>query len=154
MLAIDRQAAVLALTLAAACSRASPPDAYGNLEATEVVVGTQTSGQLLWFTPAEGNRVPADARVALIDTMQLALERAQLNAQRASTASRVNEVSQQIGVLEVQREIAQRAYERTKRLYAQQAATAQQLDQTERDYRVLGSRFRQPARNGTQSART
>jgi len=37
----------------------------------------------------------------------------------------------------VQRRIASRAYERTRRLHAQQAATAQQLDQAERDYKVL-----------------
>src|SRR5262249_9763025 len=39
--------------------------------------------------------------------------------------------------LETQREIAQRAYERTQRLIAEHAATAQQLDQAEKDYRVL-----------------
>ncbi|HEY9478464.1 MAG TPA: HlyD family efflux transporter periplasmic adaptor subunit, partial [Gemmatimonadaceae bacterium] len=39
--------------------------------------------------------------------------------------------------LEVQRDIARRAYERTQRLHAQQAATTQQLDQAERDYRTL-----------------
>jgi HlyD family secretion protein len=33
--------------------------------------------------------------------------------------------------------VAQRAYDRTQRLIAAQAATAQQLDQTEKDYRVL-----------------
>jgi len=125
------------VTLASSCTRTDKPDAFGNLEATEVVVGAQAGGQLLWFTPAEGTSLASGAVVALVDTSQLALQRAQVNAQRASTTSRGNEVSQQIAVLEVQREIARRAYERTQRLYEQQAATAQQLDQTERDYRVL-----------------
>ena len=35
-------------------------------------------------------------------------------------------------MLEAQLDIAKRAYERTQRLFAQQAATAQQLDQAER----------------------
>src|SRR4029079_10501004 len=38
--------AVIALT-AAGCARAPEPDAYGSVEATEVVVGAQASGQLV-----------------------------------------------------------------------------------------------------------
>ena len=41
-----------------------------------------------------------------------------------------------------QQEIAKRAYDRTTRLVAQQAATTQQLDQAERDYRVLGDQIK------------
>ena len=120
-----------------ACRRDGEPDAYGNFEATEVVVSAQTSGEVRRFTPVEGLRLERGAVVALIDTTQLALERAQLVAQRSATGARRTEVSEQLGVLEVQREIARRAYERTRRLHAAQAATAQQLDQAERDYRVL-----------------
>ncbi|HET7457285.1 MAG TPA: HlyD family efflux transporter periplasmic adaptor subunit, partial [Gemmatimonadaceae bacterium] len=47
------------------------------------------------------------------------------------------EVGEQLRVLEVQRDIAQRVYERTRRLHDERAATAQQLDQAERDYRTL-----------------
>jgi len=43
----------------------------------------------------------------------------------------------QVGVLEAQRSVAERTFERTRRLFAQQAATSQQLDQAERDYRTL-----------------
>jgi HlyD family secretion protein len=41
----------------------------------------------------------------------------------------------------VQHEIARRSYERTLRLHDQQAATAQQLDQAEREYRGLGAQI-------------
>ncbi|HEX6060288.1 MAG TPA: efflux RND transporter periplasmic adaptor subunit [Gemmatimonadaceae bacterium] len=133
-----RAAVLLALLAAAAgCDGDGEPDAYGNFEATEVVVSAQTSGQIQEFTPVEGARVERGAVVAVIDTTQLALERAQLAAQLAATGARRTEVSEQLRVLEVQREIAQRAYERTQRLHAAQAATAQQLDQAERDYRTL-----------------
>jgi HlyD family secretion protein len=128
----------LALVIAgASCSRPAKPDAYGNIEATEVVVGAQASGQLLQFTPTEGIRLSAGEFVGIVDTMQLALQREQILAQRTGTASRANEVTQQLGVLEVQRDIALRTYERMRRLVAQEAGTAQQLDQAERDYRVL-----------------
>lgn len=130
-------AAAVAVVALAACNGAPEPDAYGNFESTEVVVSAQTSGQIQRFTPIEGMRLERGTVVALIDTTQLALERAQLVAQRAATGARRTEVSEQLRVLEVQRDIAQRAYERTRRLHAEQAATTQQLDQAERDYRTL-----------------
>jgi HlyD family secretion protein len=125
----------------AACRASEQPDAYGNFEAIEVTVSAQTSGQLLSFTPTEGARIDRGAVVAVVDTMQLSLERRQILAQREAVSARVNEVSDQIGVYEVQREIARRNLERTRRLYEQKAATSQQLDQAERDYRVLGAQI-------------
>lgn len=130
----------VAATIAAfltACRATQPPDAYGNIEATEVVVGSEMSGQLQTFTPAEGNRLAAGALVAVVDTSALVIQMQQAAAQRTASGSRVNEISKQTGVLEAQRAIAERAYARQRRLFEQQATTAQQLDQAERDYRTL-----------------
>ncbi len=124
-----------------ACRREKKPDAYGNVEATEVVVGAEANGRIESFSPRDGDGLPAGAIVGRIETTQLGLERQQLTAQRAAASSRLDELANQISALEVQRRIAGRAYERTDRLYAQRAATAQQLDQTERDYRVLGEQI-------------
>jgi HlyD family secretion protein len=149
---------VVVMTAMSGCARAAKPDAYGNVEATEVVVGAETTGRLVAFDVTEGQKLAADAIAASIDSTELGLERDQLTAQRSANASRVNEVARQIdvlqaerdaaaaqrdaaraqkAVLEAQHDVAKRAYERTRRLYDQQAATAQQLDQAERDYRVL-----------------
>jgi HlyD family secretion protein len=142
--------------LAAGCARAPEPDAYGNVEATEVVVGAEASGQLLSFTVQEGNKLAAQAKVGDIDRIQLELQSTEAAAQRAATSSRVAEIEQQIGALEAERdaaraqraalaaqhEIATRAYERVQRLYNQQAATAPQLDQAERDLRTLSEQVR------------
>jgi HlyD family secretion protein len=148
---------------AAACSRPPQPDAYGNVEAIEVVVSAEAGGRVLSLTATEGQRLDAQAVVGAIDAVQTTLERDQLAAQRAATASRVEEVGQQIDVLRAQRgaaaaqrdsataqrdalvaqrEIARRTYERTQRLFSQQAATAQQLDQAERDDRVLAEQIK------------
>jgi HlyD family secretion protein len=149
--------AILMLTvLAAGCARAPEPDAYGNVEATEVVVSAEGSGQLISFTVEEGNKLAADATVGEIDRTQLELQRTEASAQRSATAARVAEVQQQMEALVAQREaavaqraalvaqheIAKRAYERISRLYAQQAATAPQLDQAERDLRTLGEQVK------------
>jgi HlyD family secretion protein len=146
------------IALVAACSREAPPDAYGNVEAIEVVVSAETGGRLLAFGVDEGQVLTAGAVVGSIDPVQLALERDQLTAQRAANASRVSEISRQIDVLEAQRDSAQaqrdaaqaqrgaleaqldtarRNQERIARLFAQQAATSQQHDQADRDVRVL-----------------
>lgn len=127
-------ALVLAL---AACRDRNQPDAYGNFETTEVVVSAETSGQLLSFKADEGQTLSAGQLVGVVDTTQLTLQQRQLGAQRSGAASRVNEVAQQLDALRIQEDIAGRNYERLKRLFGEQAATAQQLDQAERDYKVL-----------------
>ncbi|HKH94593.1 MAG TPA: HlyD family efflux transporter periplasmic adaptor subunit [Gemmatimonadaceae bacterium] len=132
---------LLLLLTVAGCRREAEPDAYGNFEATETVVSAETGGALLWFTPIEGQQVAPGTLLGVIDTTRLALDREQLGAQRTAVRARVAEAERQIGVLAVQREIAGRAYARTRRLFAEQAATAQQLDQAERDYRVLGEQI-------------
>jgi HlyD family secretion protein len=129
--------AALLLALAAACRGEAEPDAYGTFEATEVVVSARTAGTLTWFRPIEGERVATGTLVGLVDTTTLALERAQLLAQQGATRARALEADRQIGVLDAQRGVAERAYARTQRLAAERAATAQQLDQAERDVRVL-----------------
>jgi HlyD family secretion protein len=159
---LHRHAVAVVLTVACggalatgACTHTPPPDAYGNVEATDVVVGAEIGGQVLSFVPTEGITLTANAVVGSMDTAQLVLQREQLAAQRAATASRIDELAEQIRVLEAQRDaakaqqaaleaqraVAQRAYERTSRLIAEQAATAQQFDQAEKDYRVLAEQI-------------
>jgi HlyD family secretion protein len=148
---------------AAACSRQPQPDAYGNVEATEVVVSSELGGQLTTFTVEEGQTLASGDKAGTIDPTQLSLQRSQAAAQRDAASSRAFEFNSQIQVLVAQRdalqaqrdaasaqrsalqaqlEVARRNHERTQRLFAQQAATAQQLDQAERDARVLQDQVR------------
>ncbi len=120
-----------------ACHRAKDPDAYGNFEADEVSVSAQASGQLTSFTPVEGAALRVGEIVGVVDTTQLALERAQLIAQQQATAARVAEAGKQVEVYQAQLGIALRNYERMQRLFEEKAATVQQRDQAERDYRTL-----------------
>jgi HlyD family secretion protein len=125
------------LLMVAACNKPAEPDAYGNFEAQEVVVSAQATGQLKWFTPVEGTKLASGTIVGVVDTTQLDLERAQTVAQRAATEARVVAASGQVGVYESQLAVTRRTLDRTRRLFDQKAATAQQLDQAERDYRTL-----------------
>ena len=136
-----RAAALAAALLSFAACREEPSDAYGTFEAAEVVVSAEVGGQLLHFAPEEGERVAAGALVAAVDTTPLVLQRRELLARRGAAGGRSREVRAQIDVLEAQRAVAQRDYERTRRLFDRAAATAQQLDAAEREYRVLGERI-------------
>ncbi|MEP6831936.1 MAG: HlyD family efflux transporter periplasmic adaptor subunit [Gemmatimonas sp.] len=129
--------ALMVLLFAAGCKKETPADSYGNFEAEETVVASETGGQLHEFVPVEGQAVAAHSRVGQLDTLQLVLERDQLVAQRSGITDHRKEIAQQVRTLEVQLEIAQRSKARIDRLFAQQAATAQQRDQMERDVRVL-----------------
>src|SRR5262249_51246719 len=72
---------------------------------------------------------------ARIDEMRQQI--AVIDAQRSASAAQRDAARAQRSALAAQHEIAKRAWERTNRLFAEQAATAQQLDQTERDERTL-----------------
>ncbi|HEV7993538.1 MAG TPA: HlyD family efflux transporter periplasmic adaptor subunit [Gemmatimonadaceae bacterium] len=126
-----------ALTALIACRKTPEPDAYGHLEAPETVVAAQSSGQLTRFVPAEGARLLAGAPAAVVDTSALMLQLEQIAAQRSASSSRVAEAGHQIAALDAQATVARRSYARARRLFEQQAATAQQLDQAERDFRTL-----------------
>jgi HlyD family secretion protein len=130
------------LALAAAGCRKEQPDAYGNFEASEVVVSAELGGRLLRFDAAEGERLAAGAEVALLDTATLALRREEIVAQRGASQARTTEAQAQIGVLQAQLATAQREHARTLRLYRAEAATAQQLDRAEGEVRVLRERIR------------
>ena len=131
------RATIVALIALTACTRQPVADAYGNFEAEEVVVAAESNGQLQRFTPVEGAVLAAGETIAQIDTVPVTLERQQSVAQRASLVAHRSEMQEQLKALAVQREIAQRTRERIDRLFANQAATATQRDQTERDQRVL-----------------
>jgi HlyD family secretion protein len=104
----------------------------------------------------EGTTLAPGQTVGAIDSTGLALQRNQLAAQQQATAARAQELDQQAAALEAQRnalaaqraalesqrDIAQRTFERTRRLIADDAATAQQLDAAERDVRVLADQVR------------
>jgi HlyD family secretion protein len=129
--------AVTGIAFLAACGGDPPADAYGHMEALDVVVGAQATGQLQSFQATEGTRLASGQIVGAIEPTALELQLEQIAAQRTASASRVEEVTRQITVLETQADIARRTYERTRRLHDVQAATAQQLDAAERDYRTL-----------------
>src|SRR5262245_66209443 len=78
-----------------ACARGAEPDAYGNVEATQVTVSAETAGRLVTFDVHEGQMLDAAAVVGRINPSELELQKQQADAQRAASDSRADEATRQ-----------------------------------------------------------
>lgn len=128
---------VLAVVLAGCFGNGERSDAYGNFEATEVLISSEAGGRLLSFNVEEGQFLAAGEVVGLVDTLQLSLKRDQLQASREAVRSRIAGVLAQIEVLEEQKQVALIEKNRIERLLQDRAATQKQLDDVEGQIRVL-----------------
>ncbi len=103
-------------------------DAYGNFEAVETIVSSESSGKLLEFNVEEGQTLSEGSIVGYIDTVQLQLKKKQLEAAKNLTRTKFKNVSSQVGVYQEQKKVALREKDRIERLLKDNAATGKQLD--------------------------
>ncbi|MCK5277871.1 MAG: HlyD family efflux transporter periplasmic adaptor subunit [Cyclobacteriaceae bacterium] len=103
-------------------------DAYGNFEAVEVIISSEANGKLLSFQLEEGDKLEAGQVVGYVDTMQLYLNRKQLQASIKAIKSKTQNVQVQIDVLQKQRINLLREKKRVENLLADSAATTKQYD--------------------------
>ncbi len=71
---------VAALILTGCKNKSDDADAYGNFEATEVIVSAETSGRILKFEVTEGMEIEKGSEIALIDTTLFHLQKAEIDA--------------------------------------------------------------------------
>lgn len=151
---MKRSTMYLLLLILAGCSRSESFDATGTFEATEVTVSAEASGRILAFNVNEGDRIEQGQTVGTIDTVQLYLQKMQLERQIASVRSNRPDISKQVTAL--QEQIAQQENERTrvKRLLDDGAATTKQLDDIDATLKILNGQLeatRSTLRNNTAS---
>ena len=123
--------------LAAACGRNGDFDATGTFEATEVVVSAEAAGRILRFDAEEGDRLEAGRQVGAIDTVQLYLQKLQLERQRASVVSNRPDIAKQVASLREQIAKQQTERRRVENLLRDGAATTKQLDDIDAQIKVL-----------------
>ena len=138
---MKRSTMYLLLLILAGCSRSESFDATGTFEATEVTVSAEASGRILAFDVNEGDRIAQGQTVGTIDTVQLYLQKMQLERQIASVRSNRPDISKQVTALREQ--IAQQEAERTriKRLLDDGAATTKQLDDIDATLKILNGQL-------------
>jgi len=103
-------------------------DAYGNFEATEIVVSAQSNGELLQFNVQEGDVLAKGVSIGLIDTTDLYLKKKLLEQQKLTISSQLASINSEIEVQRQQLENNKVNQARIKKMYKQGAATIKQLD--------------------------
>ena len=129
------------LLLASACGRDAEFDAMGTFEATEIVVSSEAAGRILDFTVEEGETVEAGRQVGTIDTVQLYLQKLQLERQRASVRSNRPDIAKQVTALREQIAKQQTERRRVENLLRDGAATGKQLDDIDAQIKVLAAQL-------------
>lgn len=127
--------------LSACSSRNGKSDAYGNFETVEVLVSSEIQGKLLHFSVEEGKTIKAGDIVGLIDTVQLALKRDQLIAQRNASATKISNILSQIAVQEETKGTLLVDKARTERLMKDKAIPGKQLDDINGKIKVIDSQI-------------
>ncbi|MCB0717986.1 MAG: HlyD family efflux transporter periplasmic adaptor subunit [Bacteroidetes bacterium] len=118
-------------------------DAYGNFEATETTISSETTGRIVALNIDEGLTVQSGVVAAVVDTVQLSLKRRQLRAARQSALSKTASVRAQIAVIQRQKEVALKDKARIENLLADNAATQKQLDDVTGQISVLDAQEQQ-----------
>ena len=127
--------------LTAACGRSGDFDATGPFEATEVVVSAEAAGRILRFNAEEGDVLEAGRQVGAIDTVQLYLQKLQLERQRASVVSNRPDIAKQAASLREQIAKQQTERRRVENLLRDGAATTKQLDDIDAQIKVLNGQL-------------
>lgn len=112
-------------------------DGYGNFEATEITVSAEAAGKLITFELVEGERLSTGQVLGYIDTTQLALQKAQVEASRRKITATSSSVLSQINVYRQQERTLNIDKERIMNLLKDSAATQKQLDDVTGQLSVL-----------------
>jgi len=140
----------IAVLIIAGCSnKTGQADAYGNFEATEVMVSAETSGRIIKFNITEGTETDQGTVIALIDTTLFHLQKAEIDAGMKSVRARLNSITAQNGILEQQIANLNVNVTRIDNMLKDEAATKKQLDDLTGQVTVLQ---KQISANNTQRA--
>lgn len=120
---------ISAMTLLTACSGSdSKYDASGVFEVTEVMVSARVAGEIMELDIDEGTEVTAGEPVGYIDTVQLYLQRLQLEANVKAAESRICDVEKQTAAIRQQIATQKKEQTRFENLVNANAGNRKQLD--------------------------
>jgi HlyD family secretion protein len=139
---------IAGIILLAGCkNKTGEADAYGNFEATEVIISAETNGRILRFQAREGSAIEKGSELVLIDTTFLHLQLEEINAGIRSVRTRLNTIDAQNDVLNQQIRNNSVNISRIEKMLKDDAATLKQLDDLTGQEAVF---LKQIAANNTQ----
>ncbi|MGQ7868597.1 HlyD family secretion protein [Sunxiuqinia sp. sy24] len=112
-------------------------DAYGNFETEEVIVSSEIAGKLINFDIELGDQVTQGQLLGVVDTTQLGLQIKQLIAQKQAVASQKVNLRAQVEVQQEQIKNLKIQQDRVHKLFADRAATQQQVDDVDGQMQVV-----------------
>jgi HlyD family secretion protein len=141
---------IIAGLILTGCSNSSKQaDAYGNFEATEVIVSAETSGRILQFIPEEGTVITKGSEIALVDTTLLHLQKAEINAGIRSIRTKISSINAQNDIITQQIANLNVNVVRMQNMLKDDAASKKQYDDLTGQVEVLK---KQIAANNTQKS--
>lgn len=128
--------AAVTLLLLSSCKNGNGKfDATGTFEADEVIVSSELAGKIVSFSVEEGQTIPKDSIVAVVDAANISLQKEQVEANIQALSEKTADVSPQVRLLENQLAVQQSQLNnllheqtRVQNLLKQDAATGKQLD--------------------------
>jgi len=133
---------IISLFLTISCTQnEQEADAYGNFEAHEIIVPSQSTGILNSFTLNEGDLVKKGEIIGFIDTTRLFLQKKQLFAQIKTINTKYLGSRAEINVLEAEKSNLKREKKRFEKLLADGAVTSKQMDDINGNLNVLNKRI-------------
>ncbi len=128
-------------------SKTDQADAYGNFEATEVIVSAETNGRIIRFDATEGMEIKKGAEIVLIDTTLFSLQKAEIRAAMRSVSTRTGSINAQNDILSQQIANLNINIARIENMLKDDAASKKQYDDLAGQVAVLQ---KQIAANNTQ----
>ena len=132
---------IVAAMLAVSCGTEAKFDAQGTFEATEVIISSEAAGRILSFDIKEGMTIDAGEPLAVIDSVQLHLQRSQLEAQLSALLSSRPDVQTQVASLREQIATLKVEQRRIENMLRDGAATEKQKDDVDAQIRILESQL-------------
>ncbi len=119
---------IIILLISSCNKKVDEADAWGNFEATEILISAETSGRILLLPVEEGDILSQDEIVALIDTLLFSMQLDELESSENAIKSNINTISSQNEIFRQQISNLDVNISRIKNMLDDKAATQKQYD--------------------------
>lgn len=129
---------IILIVLLAGCKKTTDePDAWGNFEAREIMISSESSGKIISFPVEKGNVIRSEQLLAVIDTAIIKLQLAELDANAGSIKSKLPAIDAQNRIIDQQIKNLQVNITRIENMLRDKAATQKQMDDLTGQVEVL-----------------
>ncbi len=135
------QLVLAALLLLGACAKRDDSDAWGNFEAEETVLSARIAGNITDLAVKEGDKVVAGEVLAVIDTTDLAYNKAELESNIAMLELKIQAALEKQKLNQTEKANLSLERARFAKLLQQNAATQKQVDDLEAGLRLADNKL-------------